>query len=560
MSDEFIAHVPCQECGSEDNVGVYDDGHGWCFGCEAYYAPGTFDDQGEYLGNPNTKSRRTRVSKEMIRGDAIDYKPITARRLTQEACKKFGYGIASYDGKPVQVAPYHDPKDGRLVAQHLRFKDKKNGMPWIGDPKKAGLFGQRAWRSDGKMVVVTEGEIDAISVAQALRLNWPAVSIGCGAGSQRKMQKYMSKHAAWLSGFEKVVICFDSDEAGREAAQGAAAALPPGKAYIAELPLKDASEMLVARREKELRDCLFGARPWRPEGLVTVRDVVAEARKPVEWGIEWPWDTLTQATYGIRRREVYAFGAGTGVGKTDVFMEVATHLIHDHDRKIGGIFLEQPPVETLKRLAGKWASKRFHVPDAGWTEDELNDTLDEMEKADKLVLFDHFGGMDWETVKSTIRYMALGLEIKDVFLDHLTALAGEGDDERKDLDKLMKELASLAQELNITIYFISHLATPHGTPHEEGGRVMVRHFRGSRAIGFWSHFMFGLERNQQAEDERERHTTTFRVLKDRYTGQATGKTFELVYNAETGRLNEAAKAAEAFDDEQPPWDEEGDDF
>jgi twinkle protein len=77
-----------------------------------------------------------------------------------------------------------------------------------------------------------------------------------------------------------------------------------------------------------------------------------------------------------------------------------------------------------------------------------------------------------------------------------------------------------------------------GKPHEEGGRVTISQFRGSRAIGFWSHFMFGMERNQQADDPEERKTTTFRVLKDRYTGRATGETFQLGYNHETGMLYE----------------------
>jgi twinkle protein len=68
---------------------------------------------------------------------------------------------------------------------------------------------------------------------------------------------------------------------------------------------------------------------------------------------------------------------------------------------------------------------------------------------------------------------------------------------------------------------------------------MIRHFKGSRAIGFWSHFMFGLERDQQAENVAVKTTTVFRVLKDRYTGRATGELFWLGYDRETGLLYEA---------------------
>ncbi|MDQ0392637.1 hypothetical protein [Labrys monachus] len=58
------------------------------------------------------------------------------------------------------------------------------------------------------------------------------------------------------------------------------------------------------------------------------------------------------------------------------------------------------------------------------------------------------------------------------------------------------------------------------------------------AIGFWCHYMFGLERDQQHEDERWRSITVFRVLKDRYTGRATGEVIYLGYDRDTGTLFE----------------------
>lgn len=80
---------------------------------------------------------------------------------------------------------------------------------------------------------------------------------------------------------------------------------------------------------------------------------------------------------------------------------------------------------------------------------------------------------------------------------------------------------------------------------------MIRHFKGSRSIGFWCHFMFGLERNQQAEDEEERQTTVFRVLKDRVSGQATGKTFLFGYDHSAGRLIDLDQSPFGDDDDGP---------
>jgi twinkle protein len=67
---------------------------------------------------------------------------------------------------------------------------------------------------------------------------------------------------------------------------------------------------------------------------------------------------------------------------------------------------------------------------------------------------------------------------------------------------------------------------------------MMRHFKGSRSIGFWAHFAFGLERNPQHEDPEIAQQTTFRCLKDRYTGRATGKTIMLSYDTHTGLISE----------------------
>jgi twinkle protein len=73
---------------------------------------------------------------------------------------------------------------------------------------------------------------------------------------------------------------------------------------------------------------------------------------------------------------------------------------------------------------------------------------------------------------------------------------------------------------------------------------MEKHFTGSRSIARWSHYMFGLERNKQEEDLVKRQTTTFRVLKDRFTGRATGMKFGLLYNQKNGILSETALITE----------------
>lgn len=462
--------------------------------------------------------------------DDGEYRALSKRGISEETCQKWGYQIGKMGDATVQLANYY--KDGVVVAQKVRTKDKD--FKFLGDTKQVGLYGQWLW-APTKMVVITEGELDALSVSQLQNNKWPVVSVPNGAqGAKKSIQKNLD----WLEQFETVVLMFDNDEPGRAATQECAMLFSPGKCKVAYLPLKDANDMLVAGRGHEVIQALWGAKAFRPDGVVSFEDVKEDALKSVVLGLPWPWESLTTSTYGRRYGEVYALGAGTGVGKTDVFTQIIEHTAITLNEPCGVLYLEQPVVETARRIAGKVAGKRFHVPDDSWTQEELVEAFNRIEASGNLYLYDHFGSSDWEIVKARMRYMVVGLGVKHIFLDHLTALAAGEEDERKALETIMSEMAGMAQELKFCLYFISHLNTPEGKPHEEGGRVMIRHFKGSRAIGFWSHFMFGLERNQQDNSVEMRHVTTFRILKDRYTGQGTGKVFHLKYDQETGLLAE----------------------
>jgi twinkle protein len=462
-------------------------------------------------------------------GEAI---AITKRGLSAETCSKWGYTVSEMGGRPVQVANYRGT-DGRVVAQKVRFPDKD--MVTRGDFKSAGLYGQHLWRDGGRKIVITEGEIDALSVSQVQGNRWPVVSIPNGAQGAAKA---ITKALSYLLTFDEIILMFDMDEEGLLASSKCALLFPPGRCKIAQLPLKDPNEMLMAGRVKELVGAVFEAKTFRPDGIVSVADVRERVLAPKPVGLPWYCPALTAMTYGRRTGEIYALGAGTGVGKTDLLTEQMSFDIGELGEKIGVFALEQHPAETVTRLAGKMVSKRLHVPDAGWDQSELVTAIDLLEEADDVRLYDSFGATDWEIIQNTIRHLSHGEGIRIFYLDHLTALAAAEEDERKGLERIMAEMGSLVKELDIMIILVSHLATPDGKPHEEGGRVMIRHFKGSRSIGFWCHFMFGLERDQQHDDPILRRTTTLRCLKDRFTGAATGETFYLQYDQDTGRLAE----------------------
>ncbi|WP_277873363.1 DnaB-like helicase C-terminal domain-containing protein [Sphingomonas paeninsulae] len=272
----------------------------------------------------------------------------------------------------------------------------------------------------------------------------------------------MKDHYEWICSFDKIVLMFDMDNAGQEAAVACAEVLPVGKTFIAELEgYKDANEALADGKPSAIISAFWGAKPYQPDGIYTLGDIKEEVLKDVVPGRPWFLKTMTTLTYGRRDGEVYYFGAGTGVGKTDFFTQQIEYDVNILDVKVGCIYLEMPPAETGKRIAGKAAGKLFHIPDGTWTQEELLETYEQLERTGNLYLGGNFASASWDQIKVRIRYMVHGLGIKHLYLDHLTALA-DPTKERESLEIITKELALLAQELKIVIHVISHLATPDG--------------------------------------------------------------------------------------------------
>ena len=516
MESSFVKHISCDSCGSSDANAVYSDGNTYCFSCEKH---NTGTSKTNMSASPSPSSYKKK-NNSFIQGGG--FHPITARKLTEQTCRKFGYKVS--DNR--QIAPYYDA-EGNLVAQKIRRPNKNFSV--IGDISKACLFGQHLWGSGGKILVVTEGEIDCMSVSQLQNLTWPVVSLPNGVSAAVRA---LTKELEWLSTFERVVLMFDGDTPGREAASKAAKALPPGLAYIASLPDDtDPNSLLVLGKGQLIIQAMWNASQYKPEAVLFLNDIKDRVFQKLEVGIPWCFPVLTNLTYGRRVTELYGIGAGTGIGKTDILTQQIAYDIIELDKKVGVIYLEQPSHETVLRIASKIDGKRYYVPETD--REGLEETVDRLK--DNLIMYNNRVSATWESVKSFIRYLALSENIVLFYLDHLTALV-DLNNERVSLELLMREMAGLALELNIIIHYVSHLATPEGKSHEEGGRVTIRHYKGSRAIGYWTHFMFALERDQQSGEDIQ--ITTLRILKDRFTGASTGKTIALKYSHDTGKLSE----------------------
>jgi twinkle protein len=519
-----VSKGPCDQCGSTDNLVTYDDGHSHCFtpGCGNHTSP---------TGGRPARSSASPSNHKFLFGQSKD---LVSRRIFAATCAKYGYQVVDLDGRTVQVATSRHA-DGSIALQKVRTKDKDFWT--IGDANDAPLFGQHLWRGGGKRLVITEGEIDALSVAQTFNLSWPVVSIPLGAGNAVKSIK---RNLEYVEGYDAVVFMFDMDEAGRTAAADCARLLTPGKAHIAELPLKDANEMLVAGRAGEITKAVYEARPFRPGGIVNASELFDTLFEETEEGLSLPWPTLTRVLAGHRPRKLWTWTAGTGIGKSTTVAQLAYHLAMEHRQTVGYVALEESSKRSVKRFVSLHLGKALHLPGHGATPEELQAAFNATAGTKRLWFLDHFGSLDGEDLLSKIRYLIVGCGCTTVILDHLSiALSGLEEamhDERKAIDILMTRLRSLVEQTGATLHVVSHLRrNGDGKAHEEGAAITLAHLRGSHSIAQLSDTLIGLERNQQ--DDEERLLTRVRVLKDRDTG-FSGLAGLLKFDPQTQRLEE----------------------
>src|SRR5690606_5904365 len=225
--------------------------------------------------------------------------------------------------------------------------------------------------------------------------------------------------------------------------------------------------------------------------------------------VPYPFAGLQDMTYGIRTGELVLLTAQEGMGKTEIFRAIEHHLLKTTDDNIGILHLEENKARTLKGYVNYEVQQPVHLPEFALSKEDLKKHLRLATGRDeRLHIYSHFGSDDPDVILSTIRFMAGACGCKYVFLDHITMVVSglQGDDERRALDYISTRAAMMVEELDFTLFMISHV-------NDEGKT------RGSRNIGKVADLRIDLSRDLKAVDDRTRNTTFLTVSKNRFAGK-----------------------------------------
>lgn len=530
---ERIVHEKCgknslQVFQQED--GSYD---GYCYSCGHVVSNPYHDKPDDYKPQVYVKS------KEEIQAELDEIRDCSSADLPNRSLKKihldyFGIkiGLSPQDGTTPDsyYFPYYDEDELKGYKAGL-IKPKADGkkMMWaIGSTKDVDLFGwKQAIATGAKRLYITEGEFDAVALwAIIMRCqhgtqyedNIPAVvSLPHGIKSAHKdisrMAEKIRRH------FPEVILVFDTDDAGRQGEEEVLKNYPDFMSV--ELPQKDANECLKKGNIKAtFNKVTFQATRPKNTRLVWGGDLIEAGRQEAEWGLSWPWQSVTDLTRGIRFGETIYIGSGVKMGKSEVVNALGSHLILEHGLKILMAKPEEANRKTFQMVVGKAAGKIFHDPKIPFDYQAYDQWAPRV--AEQLCMLNLYQHLGWSTLEADIR-LAAASGCKAVFIDPITNLTNgmaSGDANVK-LQGIAQELAAMAKDLDIVIFIFCHLKAPtDGKPsHERGGEILSSQFAGSRAMMRSCNYMFGLEGNKDPElPLQERNQRTLVLLEDREFG------------------------------------------
>jgi twinkle protein len=267
------------------------------------------------------------------------------RGLTDATIDAFKIGEQSRGEDVYAVFPYL--RDDALVNVKYRNPDRKEDMRQEKGAEPC-LFGWHLIDPKARTIVITEGEVDAMTLHQ---VGIAALSINQGAGNHQWIESDWER----LERFSDILVCFDNDEAGDKGAAEVIKRLGMERCRRMRVGAKDANQWLQDGAERvDFDGAVEDAKPLDPDELRSIAEFVNQVKAsfyPAEGAtrdprlkldIEFEW-------FEFRGGEVTLWTGINGHGKSLLLSQVELGLMQQGSRF--AVFSgEMAPARQLKRM------------------------------------------------------------------------------------------------------------------------------------------------------------------------------------------------------------------
>lgn len=356
---------------------------------------------------PPEKTYRRPVSPgaSAAKGRALEW--LRGRGLTEETVRAFKVAEQLQHGKVYAVFPFIDDT-GELLNIKYRNIDEKKDMRQEKDAAPC-LFGWHLIDRKARVVTITEGEIDAMTLHQC---RIPALSVNQGAGNHQWLETDWDR----LERFDEILICFDNDEAGDKGAAEVIRRLGVERCRRVRLGAKDANQWLQDGAEAvDFQQAMDDARPLDPEELRNADEFTPEVEALFYPDPDAPRDPRIEFDklfdfFEFRGGEYTCWTGINGHGKSLMLDQILLGLMKQGER-VAVFSGEIPPDKHLQRLhkqaTGIYRPSREYIRAVGvWL-------------SDKCWLFDLVGTAKLDRLLEVFAYAARRYGVRQFVIDSL---------------------------------------------------------------------------------------------------------------------------------------------
>ncbi len=432
--------------------------------------------------------------------------------------------------------------------------------------KQSELFGQWRWKdkAGGKYLLICAGELDAMSAYQLLEDYRkgkgsdfdpiPVVSSGIGeSGSHKQIQLQYN----FLNEYQRVVVCYDNDDAGREAVKKLVAVIPKGKMFVVKLSLKDVNEYLVKGKEKQFLRAFFDATAYSPDGIIgsggLLSDIKEQALTPKIPLPNFMHRVQKQMAGGIPLGVILNIASASGTGKSTFIDEMVYYWIFNSPHRVGVLTLESDKAHYGMKMLSRHVGQKIDLLETSEEKIEFLEREDISEKANELfrlpdgtdrwhLIEDRDGGLD--SIKALIMELIVACECRVIVCDPVSdLLEGLGNEEQATFCKWMK---GIVKSHGVTFANVCHVRKSSGNQkaNSTGAEMHEEDVFGSGSLIKSAACNLLFTRNKEAEEVLERNTTYMKMSKCRWTGN-TGMSGQYLYDNQTHKLHDKQDWLEA---------------
>jgi twinkle protein len=567
MVGVFVKHTSCDKCGSSDGLAVYEDNSKHCWVCGFTVPSEEYKKSKEEKPSFGLKDKGVKLSAIDTKVKAVitEEQREEIKRITSIKGNNFR-GINDDTNKYFGIRYEYNLEGDEVTKQYypVTVKNDLSGYKIREVPKKfyskgnvgvtADLFGQFRFTRGGRDVIIVGGETDVLSAYQMFqdyriskgKDHYDPIAVVSPTIGETGCSKQIAAQYNFFDNFERIIIGFDNDEAGRLATEEIIKVLPKGKAYVCNWRYKDPNEYIQKGKESEFIKDFYNMKKYIPAGIVGSNELydalLAKADMVKVTLPNFLCNLQGMMAGGIPLKSIVNFLAGSGIGKSTIVNSMVHHWITTSPYKVGVVSLEADCAEYANDVLSHHLSRKLKLIE---DPQELKEYLRSEEVIQKsMELFNNEDGSprfyvvddrgDTESVTAKIEELIISCGVQIIIIDPISdAMAGMSLEQQELMMKWMKEMI---KAYDVTFINVCHTRKgASGNTASRGADLSEEDIIGSSTIYKSAAANITLVRNKHAENAVVRNTTRVTMTKCRWTGN-TGVAGGIYYDNVTSTL------------------------